>query len=356
MKNTSFKNILIAPLNWGLGHATRCIPIIKQLEERGFVPIIASDGMALILLKMEFPHLLALELPSYQIEYPTNGKDFKWKIIKNAPKMGVAIKNEKKLVKEWTLQYNLVGIISDNRLGVFNKNVPSIYITHQLNLLTGNTTWLSTKIHQFVINKFNECWVPDTSELVNLSGRLGHLKQSNSGIKYIGALSRFKKISIPKQFDLMVLLSGPEPQRTVLEVKLMNEIKCFKGAVVFIKGIVQEQQVVEQQEHVLVYNFMNALELEEAMNASNLVLCRSGYTTVMDLSKLEKKAFFIPTPGQFEQEYLARKFNAQKIAPFSNQDAFKIEMLKRTEKFSGFLNFTDFKVDWKQLFCLFERE
>jgi UDP:flavonoid glycosyltransferase YjiC (YdhE family) len=132
------KNILVAPLNWGLGHATRSIPIIWALEENGFNPIIASDGQALELLKKEFPHLQHLELPAYNIQYAEKGKNFKWKLLAQLPKMIKAIKAEKKQVAQWILEYQLSGIISDNRLGVYSKNIPSVFITHQLKVLTGN--------------------------------------------------------------------------------------------------------------------------------------------------------------------------------------------------------------------------
>jgi UDP:flavonoid glycosyltransferase YjiC (YdhE family) len=80
--NSANKTILIAPLNWGLGHATRCIPIIKALQENNYIPIIASDGIALELLQKEFPYVQTLKLPSYKIEYAKNGKNFKWKLLK----------------------------------------------------------------------------------------------------------------------------------------------------------------------------------------------------------------------------------------------------------------------------------
>ena len=181
--NTAVKNILVAPLNWGLGHATRCIPIIKELKINGFTPIIASDGVALEMLRKEFPELQTLELPSYQIEYAKNGANFKWKMLKNTPKMIEAILEEKKLVKKWIKEYDIIGIISDNRLGVFSKKVQSVFITHQLNVLTGNTTWLTSKMHQRIIKKYTECWVPDFEGTPNLTGKLGHLKKSDLKIK-----------------------------------------------------------------------------------------------------------------------------------------------------------------------------
>lgn len=353
--NSEHKNILVAPLNWGLGHATRCIPIIQNLEKAGFKPIIASDGIALQLLKLEFPHLPFLELPSYSIKYPKKGKNFRWKMVSNLPNMILAVAKERKLVKKWVDEYQLSGIISDNRLGVFNKNVPSVFMTHQLNVLTGSTTFFSTKIHQEFIDKFTECWVPDVDEEQNLSGKLGHLDFIDSRIKYIGPLSRFRKMDSEIKYDLLVLLSGPEPQRTFLEEKLISELKNYAGKVVFVKGIVTEKQEVSQSENILFYNFMQSDELEKLFNESQLVLCRSGYTTVMDLAKLGKKAFFIPTPGQFEQEYLAEKFNEDGLVPFCNQEDFSIEKLKEVQNFKGLSNF-ERELDWQKLFSLFERE
>jgi len=349
------KNILVAPLNWGLGHATRCIPIIRELEKNNFNPIIASDGNALALLKKEFPHLLHLELPSYNIEYSKKGENFKWKLIKNSPKTIGAILSEKKFIKKWCKEFDLSGIISDNRLGVYNKKVSSVIITHQLTVLSGKTTWISSKMHQYFIKNFRECWVPDFDKNFNFSGKLGHLKDSDLNIHYIGTLSRLEKKELPIQYDLMVLLSGPEPQRTLLQEKLFEELKNFDGKVIFIKGIIEEEQKKELINNVIIYNFMTSKELEVAMNESQKILCRSGYTTIMDLIQLEKKAFFIPTPGQFEQEYLAKKFKRSGMLPFSKQTNFKMEQLKEVELYKGFPIVLE-PMDWKKLFILFEGE
>lgn len=351
--NSSPKTILIAPLNWGLGHATRCIPIIKALQENNFIPIIASDGIALELLRKEFPYLQTLELPSYQIEYAKNGKNFKWKLLQNCPKMINAILEEKKMVKKWIKKYAIDGIISDNRLGVFSKKVPSVFITHQLNVMSGNTTWITSRLHQYIIKKYTECWVPDFEGKSNLSGNLGHLKNSKLKLNYIGPLSRMQKKETPKQYDLMILLSGPEPQRGLFEDKLKNEVVNYAGKVVFIKGLVEKDQKKEQIDHITYYNFMNTRQLEQTFNESDVVLCRSGYTTIMDLVKLEKKAFFIPTPGQYEQEYLARVSKSNGWIPFKKQEIFKIENLHRIDLYKGFPIWKN-KLDWKKLFLIFE--
>ncbi len=342
------KNILVAPLNWGLGHTTRCIPVISELEKNGFTPILASDGIALALLQKEFPHLTALELPSYHIEYAKNGKNFKWKMFKNSPKMIAAILNEKKIVKKWVEEYNLHGIISDNRLGVRNKKIPSIFITHQLRVLTGNTSWITSKLHQNIIKKFNECWVPDYKDKPNLTGKLGHLKNTDLNLKYIGPLSRIEKKELPKKYDLLVLLSGPEPQRSLLEEKLILELTRFEEKVLFVRGVIEKDQKSTTTRNTTFYNFMTSNQIESALNECETVLCRSGYTTIMDLTKLGKKAFFIPTPGQYEQEYLAKKLFKDGFYPFRTQDEFVIENLSDVDLYKGFETKKN-TLDWKIL-------
>ncbi|MBC2844186.1 glycosyltransferase [Winogradskyella flava] len=343
------KRILVAPLNWGLGHATRCIPIINALIAHHFEPIIASDGAALLLLKKEFPKLKALELPSYDISYSKKANSFKLKMIIDSPRIINTIHREKKFVDAMITSHKISGIISDNRFGVRHKEVPSIFLTHQLRVLSGNTTWLSSKLHQNIILKFNECWVPDYMGTSNLSGELGHVKGFESSIKYIGPLSRFEKKDMPMTYDLLVILSGPEPQRTLLEEHLIKELKSCKGKVCFIKGIVETEQQRTEFNNIAFYNFMTSTQLETAINESKLILSRSGYTSIMDYAKLEKKAFLIPTPGQFEQEYLARKFKSENIAPYCEQKKFRIEMLDEVKAYSGF-KYSNSQTNYNNLF------
>ncbi|MFD0990215.1 glycosyltransferase [Mariniflexile jejuense] len=347
------KRVLVAPLNWGLGHATRCIPIINALIANGFEPIIASDGVALALLQKEFPRLSSVELPSYNVTYSKNGKLFKLKLLLDSPKVLKAIKAEKKATKHIVDNNNISGIISDNRLGVYSKKIPSVFITHQLKVLSGNTTWISTKIHEKFIKKFDACWIPDVETTINLSGKIGHPDAFEIPTYYIGPLSRFEKKYAPILNDLMVLLSGPEPQRTLLEKKLLNELKNYIGKVVFVKGTMEKEQTIQVMGNITIYNFMTTNLLEKTINESDLIISRSGYTTIMDLAKLNKKAFFIPTPGQFEQEYLANRLTELKLAPSCTQDAFSLKHIKETVHFDGLKAF-DFETDFEKLFCLFK--
>ena len=320
--------------------------------DHNFEPIIACDGLAFQLLKKEFPNLKAIELPSYNVSYPKKANRFKLKFIKYSPHLFKTIKKEKKVIDALVKKENISGIISDNRFGVRHKDIPSVFITHQLRVLSGNTTRLSSKMHQKIISKFDECWVPDHIGTNNLSGKLGHVLGYQFLIKYLGPLTRFKKLDIKSKYNLLVLLSGPEPHRTFFEEKLLGELKYFEGKVLFIKGKIEPQQQKEIRGNMVIYNYMTSKALEIAINESDLILSRSGYTTIMDLAKLEKKAFFIPTPGQFEQEYLAKKLDEEGIAPSCNQHEFDIELLSTVKNYSGFKS-QDYDVNYKRLFSLF---
>ncbi|WP_224485162.1 glycosyltransferase [Robertkochia aurantiaca] len=349
------KRILVAPLNWGLGHATRCIPVIKQLEKAGYEPVLASDGAALQLLRLEFPHLDSHELPSYHIRYAEKARYFKWRMMLDSHKIMAAVRKERALTARLVGELDLKGIISDNRLGVCSTLVPSVIITHQLNVLSGNTTWISSKMHQRIIRRFDQCWVPDFEQEPNLSGRLGHMKNGAANLVYIGPLSRLRKREVPACYDLMVVLSGPEPQRSMLEDILMDRLPEFKGKVLFVRGQIGKQQCMYKQNNMVVYNYMNSGQLEKAFNSSTLILSRSGYTTIMDLAKLGKKAFFIPTPGQYEQEYLAALLDQEKVVPFCRQDDFSLDKLERSVDYSGFTHLGSC-FDLNGLFSLFEGE
>ena len=349
----SKKRILVAPLNWGLGHATRCIPIINALIENDFEPIIASDGASLELLRKEFLNLTCLELPSYKISYPKKANNFKLKMLKDSPIILKAIKKEKQEVEKIISEYGVLGIVSDNRYGVRKYGIPSVFITHQLNVLSGNTSWLSSKLHQRFIKKFDECWVPDFANPPYLSGKLGHIKGNKSSLKYIGPISRFQKKNLNAKYDLMIVLSGPEPQRTILEEILFKELKDFEGKILFVKGVIEKVQRLIRKDNIDIYNFMQSKELETAINESKLILSRSGYTTILDLAKLEKKAFFIPTPGQYEQEYLAKSLDKTGLVPFCKQKDFSLQKLINTSNYKG-LSALKYKTDFKALFDLFQ--
>lgn len=334
-----------------MGHATRCIPIINALLKANYEPILASDGDTLKLLQKEFPLLKCFELPSYNISYPKNGKNLTFKLLLQLPVIISAVKKERKIVSKLIDKENIDGIISDNRFGVYNKKAPSVYITHQLNVLSEKITFITSKIHQQLIKKFDECWVPDVEGNPNFSGDLGHLKKHRLNLKYIGILSRFQPNELEIKYDLLLLLSGPEPQRTLLENKLLLELKEYKGEILLVRGVLKSAFEINVANNFKIVNYMLANELEDAINQSNVVIARSGFSTIMDLAVLGKKAFFIPTPGQFEQEYLAKILQEKLVAPYATQDEFTTAKLSDLTKYSGFEKATStVDLKWFKLF------
>lgn len=348
------KRILVAPLNWGLGHATRCIPIINALIANNFEPVIGSDGAALALLQHEFPQLKSVELPAYNITYTKNPRWLKFKMLLAYPSLSKTITQERQKIKALVNTLQLDGIISDNRFGIHSTKIPSIYITHQLKVLSGLTTKLSSYWHQKQISKFDACWVPDTNASNNLSGDLCRHHTIKIPITYIGSLSRFTKKQLDKKYDVLILLSGPEPQRQLLEDLLLKEFKSYTGTILFVRGIVENQMTTNKTNNLTIVNFLTSSALNDALNMSDLVISRSGYTTIMDLACLGKMAFFIPTPGQNEQVYLAKRLGEKLMIPSCSQNDFKLDKLHEIDAYSGFSSFNN-PIDFKELFDVFLR-
>lgn len=351
------KHILVAPLNWGLGHATRCIPIIHALLSQQFKVTIASDGQALKLLAKEFPALATVALPSYNIEYPEKGTHFKRKLIADLPSIRRTIKEEHRVLERLIHELRIDGVISDNRLGLYTRSVPCVIISHQLQVLSGNTTWLSSAVHRMYLQKFDECWVPDVAGDINLSGVLGHpQKKLSIPTKYIGPLSRMKSSEESIIYEYIAVLSGPEPQRSMLEDIIIERFRKSSAKLLIVQGKVSsELEVKKIGPHIQVVNFLTSAALEKAINQSNYVIARSGYTTIMDLAVMRKKVFFIPTPGQSEQEYLAELLKTKKIAPYCTQDNFKSKELPRLKVYPGFEQGLP-SYDLTQFFGLFNGE
>ena len=348
----------MAPLNWGLGHATRCIPIVNALLSQNYKVTIASDGDALKLLKKEFPKLSFVALPSYKIEYAEKGKHFKRKLISNLPSIRKSIRAEHKELKNLIPALGIDGVISDNRLGLYTKQVPCVIISHQLQVLSGSTTKISTAIHKKYIERFTECWVPDFDGAFNLSGVLGHPEKKLAiPTRYIGPLSRMKARPEEIKYTATAVLSGPEPQRSMLEEIITKNFKKLNGQFLIVRGKPEEEKIVSHcKPNIKVINFLTTKELEKAINQSGYIIARSGYTTIMDLAVMKKKAFFIPTPGQSEQEYLASLLKENKIAPFASQDEFKNKELSKMAVYPGFEKTIIGGNDLLDNFGLFERK
>lgn len=329
------KKILITPLSWGIGHATRCIPVIKELLKLNYEPIIASDSDALLLLQKEFPTIKTYQLAKYNIKYCKNAFFLPLYLFFQVPRMLFVVKKEHQQIQKIVARENISLIINDNRFGCWHKKNPTVYITHQVNVLSGITTFFTSKIHQKFIKKMDACWIPDDENL-HLTGKLSEAK--NIKTTFIGLLSRFNlPEKLPKlKYNILVLLSGIETQRKLLEKKLITELQKTDKKILFVRGVFSENQKLENTRNITFVNYLLQKELQKAILQSKMVIARSGYSTIMDLAVLKKKCFFIPTPNQKEQEYLAKRVQKLQIAPYSKQKDFSISDLKKVEVYKGF--------------------
>lgn len=323
----NIRTILVAPLDWGLGHATRCIPLIHALTAAGYRVLIATDGPQENLLKKEFPQHQFLLLPGYQIRYSRSRGWLPFKIILQLPRLLHIVQWEHRWLKQTIEQHGIDLVISDNRYGLWNKNVPAIFITHQLTI-KAPYAWLERWIQQInyrYINRFSVCWVPDMAEDGGLAGVLSHpIKKPLSPVEYIGLLTRFQRQENKNREQITVLLSGPEPQRTLLEEKMLEQAKRTQQAITLVRGLPAAAEKLELPSLIQQYNHLETERLQELLLASELVIVRSGYTSLMELMQLKVKTVLVPTPGQTEQEYLAGLLHKKGYAICMHQEIFDL--------------------------------
>lgn len=329
--------VLVAPLDWGLGHATRCIPLIGQLLQNGCEVVLAAEGAGARLLAREFPQLELKTLPGYKIRYGKNNLFLN--IFLQLPRIFKAISKERKWLEQLLTDEKFDIIISDNRPGLYNRKVCCIYITHQLRIQSGMGSWVDDQlqqVHTRYMKKFNKVWVPDAAGSENLAGELSHPYDQMVLVDYLGLISRFRTTaSSSKKYDVMCLLSGPEPQRSLLERQCIEELKQFQGIALLVRGLPGETATLPVNDTTIVEQHLSAADLQTAIEASKLVICRSGYTTLMDLMKLKQKAVLIPTPGQTEQEFLAAYMHACNYFPYTLQNKFRLkDAIQLSQQFS----------------------
>ena len=335
--------VLVAPLDWGLGHATRCIPIIKELINQGCTVIIAAGGVQKILLQEEFPTIRLVEIPGYRVKYGKNRAFTILRLIALLPKILIRVKQENRWLGRFSRLEQPDLVISDNRYGLYRKGIFCVFITHQLAIRTpfgGVVDGLLERINYSVLRHFSCCWVPDIPGPGSLAGELSHPRKMPSiPTRYIGWLSRFgaaapatagateprAMVSRAGDCDLLLLLSGPEPQRTILENMMLEQIAGCECRVVLVRGLPGGGPLLAAPPGIAVFDHLPAVALEALIRRSEIVLSRSGYSTVMDLMQLGKKAIYIPTPGQTEQEYLGKYLAEKQLAICMGQQGFSLK-------------------------------
>lgn len=302
--------IIYGVCSWGLGHATRSLPVIRALINEGHILKIISHDRALTLLRQEIgDYATYADIQDYPMLISENGRQFLaksaiyWPLFIHRIEQGLG--HLKTILNHD--HYHL--IISDSRYDMYNRKIPSMFISHQMRIMNPLRIRMlergSERFNQFFFNRFTDVIVPDT-KTDSLSGDLSHnLKLLNEdAIHYVGPLSDFHKKRLVKNIDYLVSLSGPEPQRTILETKIMNQLTNLNGTIVVTQGK-PETTTKTKDNNITIYTSVSRQTRENLLNKTKTLIGRSGYTTIMDLAVTGTKALLIPTPGQIEQEYLA---------------------------------------------------
>lgn len=320
------KKILFAVLNWGLGHATRSWELIHDFIQKGHEVILASDGAAKDFLEIEFPNIVMHKIPPYQAEYGLKGGVLP--MLKNGLKTQIAVKKEHLWLKHFLRNNPVELIISDNRYGFYASNVKSVIITHQLTIkVPFGSKLVNTQNHAW-LSRFNEIWVPDNKG--ELSGDLSRPipRKLEEKVKEIGWLSRFKTLQEDSEDILMAVVSGPEPQKTILTKKLKSILQKLDYESLLYTGTPGVQKT-EKVGRLTIKNHDSTTEFSKNIRRAKLVIGRSGYSSIMDYHVLKKNMVLIPTPGQYEQSYLAQHLNLSKKVTLINQEDLNFNSLKR---------------------------
>ena len=333
---TSPKKILVCVLDWGLGHATRCIPVIREFASRGCDVVLASSGSALKLLQIEFPTLDHIQLPAYNPEY-SKTDSLVGQMIRQLPKFRKVIEAEHKIVEEFVDQNGVDIVISDNRYGCWSSTAESIFITHQLKVLTPSPfAWAAPGINWVLgrqIKKFNQVWIPDRRGSGLTEVFFSKIVKQQ---RFIGWLSRFMGSDRPEiRYAIMAIISGPEPQRSIFYDKVKKQLSQLNVKSLIVSGEPGEPYLREVG-NLTTVNHLNAQDMERAISQSELLVGRSGYSTIMDLIALGKNAIFVPTPGQPEQEHFAEILRNKGMIFSQSQEEFELKKaMEQSTSYSG---------------------
>ncbi|GAO42441.1 putative glycosyltransferase [Flavihumibacter petaseus NBRC 106054] len=289
------------------------IPLIRYcIDALGCEIVVAANGKQKALISEIYPKIRFLSPPDYDINYHKNRTATKFGLIASAPRILSAVYRERRWVNALVIQERFDYIISDNRYGFYHNTVPSIIITHQLSIYTGFGKWadklLQCRIYR-MISRFNECWIPDLPQYPGLAGRLSHPEVFPPvATVYIGPMTRLEQVTPTGRLDLLVILSGPEPQRTLLEQAVMAQWQPQASKkMVLVRGLPGEpNDKMAETRGVSLKNHASPMELSQLAANAAVILCRSGYSSLMDLLPLKKQLILVPTPGQPEQEYLGK--------------------------------------------------
>lgn len=290
--------------------------------------MIAHSPSQTALFQQEFPQVPRVLLPVYSIRYPIHKELFWLRIAAQVPQILRTIQEENRQIAQIVHQYEVGAIISDNRFGCYHPQIPSVFITHQLAIRTGwgmFANYLIRILNYRYIHRFHQCWIPDAAaEAESLAGSLSHPSQMPRSARYIGWLSAKTIQRVEKQYDIGVVLSGPEPQRTLLEEQLLSQLRDSPYRAVLVRGVNGDSTFKNETARLAVVDFLSSAALQELIQQCDIIVSRSGYSSIMDWVQLQQKALLIPTPGQTEQEYLAGYLQQKGCFPSFPQNKFQL--------------------------------
>jgi spore coat polysaccharide biosynthesis predicted glycosyltransferase SpsG len=309
------RNILICPLEWGLGHAGRMIALAEKLRERGNNIIIGAGEEHLVFFRKEMPGFSFIDFPGYKPGYSKFLPQY-LKLLLNTPVLIFHIICEHRKLREIIREYDVDMVISDNRFGLWNKKIISVYVTHMPRIPFpapfSFLEFIGILLHRMIIKRYTLCFIPDLPGEINISGRLSHDLRLPVNIRYIGLLSRFSELNTKSADNPVnvrhntIILSGPEPQREIFKKKLSDIFFDKEPVSVFLGGKPEGTGEMLQSGNIIWYDHLCTAEMKELIKSSEFIITRAGYTVIMELISLGCSALLIPTPGQTEQEYLAR--------------------------------------------------
>jgi len=350
--NKKYQKVLVCPLDWGLGHATRCIPIIQTLIDAGADVYIAGDGESMKLLADEFPAVRQLFLKGYRIRFSR-----RWSVgtylLYNLPRLTLRIFKEHFELNDLIKSHGFDIVISDNRYGLWSKKAFSVFITHQLNIIPPSSFKCTMSVLRFItrffIKKYSACWIPDVEESPGLSGNLSHRHPIPPNVKYVGVISRITCGDDVKDrtdtYSLVAVLSGPEPHRTAFEKILRQQLPLLQEKSLLIRGITGTDNSEAVTGNLTIIDYAGSETLSSLYKSAGVIICRGGYSTLMDLSVNGNKVICVPTPGQTEQEYLSQLMASRGYAVYSSQKEFNAaECLMKVDKTTGIPQLTRTKL------------
>lgn len=333
--------ILFAPLDWGLGHVTRCIPLIQYCEAQGHQIFIAGEELCFSMLQPIFPNAMFVALSGYDIRYSKKKWQLPFRIMLQLPKLFFAVFREQNQMQKIVKEFDIQLVFSDNRYGLFHKSIKTIFITHQVNIQIPHlliVQKMANQISHFFIGKFSECWVPDYASPA-MAGKLSLSHPSTHfPITYIGNLSRMQSVTSNSmvQWDVLILLSGPEPQRTIFENILCQQFAKNSLRVACVRGKPLDKNPSKVEDSSIQYfSHLPTETMQQFLQQASIVICRAGYSSIMDLIKINKHAILVPTPGQTEQEYLGNYLQQKKwFLQIDQNQLHRIDLLDLYAKFS----------------------